>query len=81
MAAKGETENWDKKIAEKFNKTDESVNHAMQYTLKTTWRRADVNNLLKYFTVPLPEDKPVPTVTTFVFFYKRNLLNYLNKIR
>lgn len=80
LAAKGETQNWDRTIAEKFGKSAECVNHAMQYTLKTTWKRADINNLLKYFTIPLPGDKPEPTVTTFVFFYKRNLLNYFNNI-
>ena len=79
LAAKGENQNWGKIIGEKFGTSEDSVNHAMQYAIDNTWKNGDINNLQKYYPVPLREDKDAPTVNELVFYYKQKLINYVNK--
>lgn len=79
LAAKGENQNWGKTIGEKNGKKEDSVTHAMQYAINSTWTTADISDLHKYYTAPLRKDKYVPTANEFVFFYKQKLISYLNK--
>ncbi len=79
LAAKGENQSWGKIISEKIGKNENSVTHAMQYTINNTWSNADINALQKYYTAPLRKDKYVPTTNEFIFFYKQKLISYLNK--
>lgn len=79
LAAKGINQNWGKIIGEKVGKNEDSVTHAMQYAINTTWTNADINDLQKYYTAPLRKDKYVPTANEFVFFYKQKLISNLNK--
>ena len=79
LAANGENQNWGKIIGKKFCKSDSAVTHAMQYAINNTWNNADINNLQKYYTAQLRNDKDAPTVYEFVFFYKQKLISYLNK--
>ena len=79
LAAKGENQNWGKIIGEKIRKKESSVTHAMQYAINHTWNNIDINNLLEYYTAPLPKGKYAPTVNGFVYFYKQKLISYINK--
>lgn len=79
LAANGENQSWGKIIGERIGASEDSVNHAMQYAIDNTWKNGDINNLLKYYPVPLREDKAAPTVNELVFYYKQQLINYLNK--
>lgn len=79
LAAKGINQNWGKIIGEKVGKNEDSVTHAMQYAINTTWTNADINDLQKYYTAPLRKDRYVPTANEFVFFYKQKLISNLNK--
>ena len=79
LAANGENQSWGKTIGEKFGASEDSVNHAMQYAIDNTWKNGDINNLEKYYPVPLHEDKDAPTVNEFVFYYKQQLINNFNK--
>ncbi len=81
LAAKGENQNWGRIISAKVGKSESGVTHAMQYTINNTWSNADINALQKYYTAPLRKDKYAPTTNEFVFFYKQQLINYLNKLR
>lgn len=79
LAARGENQNWGKIIGDKIGKSEDSVMHAMQYAINNTWTNGDINNLLKYYTAPLPKGKSAPTVNGFVFYYKQKLISYINK--
>lgn len=79
LSAKGENQNWGEVIGKKYNKSADSVTHAMQYAINTTWDKTDTNILLKYYTVPLRKDKYTPTANDFILFYKQKLISYLNK--
>lgn len=79
LAAKGENHNWGKIIGDKISKKENSVMHAMQYAITKTWTYGDINNLQKYYTAPLRNDKDAPTVIEFVYNYKQKLISYLNR--
>ena len=78
LAANGENQNWGKTIGKKIGKSDGAVMHDMQYAINRTWAYGDINNLQKYYTAPLRNDKDAPTVYEFVFFYKQRVINHFN---
>ncbi len=78
LAANGESQNWGKIIGAKYNKSDGAVMHDMKYAIDRTWTKGDTNNLQKYYTAQLLNDKDAPTVYAFVFFYKQKLINHFN---
>ena len=78
LAANGESQNWGKTLGAKYGKSEDSINHAMKYAIDRTWTKGDTNNLLKYYTAPLHNDKGAPTVYAFVFFYKQQLIKQFN---
>lgn len=57
------------KVAEKHNKTESSVERAMQNAIQKAWRTSDINDLEKYYTAKIQGSKGVPTITEFVFYY------------
>ena len=78
LAAKGENNNWDKIIGEKYKQTKDSVKNAMKYLLDTTWSKGDVIALTQNYPGRLPENNGAPTTCEFVFLYKQKLISYLN---
>jgi len=79
LAAKGENQNWAKIIGDKIGKDKDTVTHAMQYAIDNTWRNGDINVLQEEYPALLPRDRDAPTVAGFVFTYKQELINYMNK--
>lgn len=60
-------------IAQKYSKTDASVERAMDTAINRTWRNTDIDTLEKYYTAYINPDKGVPTQTEFIFYYANKI--------
>lgn len=60
-------------IGDRYNKTETSVERAMQNAIHRAWRTSDINDLLTNYTAKISSDKGVPTVTEFIFYYANKL--------
>lgn len=56
-------------IAEKYQKTDSSVERAMQNAINKAWRSNDMDELSKNYTAKINSERGVPTLTEFVYYY------------
>jgi len=56
-------------IAQKYGKTDASVERAMQHAINHTWRNADIDDLQNFYTARINSEKGVPTLNEFIFYY------------
>ena len=56
-------------IAQKYNKTDASVERAMQTAINHAWRNTDIDTLSTYYTAYINPKKGVPTITEFIYYY------------
>lgn len=56
-------------IGKKYNKTDTSIERAMQNAINRAWRTSDIDDLLKYYKAKIDPDKGIPTLTEFIFHY------------
>ena len=57
-------------IAQKLNKTEKSVKHAMQNAINVTWASGDIETLEKYYTARVNSEKGVPTLMEFACYYR-----------
>lgn len=64
-------------IGQKYEKTDSSVERAMQNAINRAWRSSDIDDLLKYYTAKIHSDKGVPTITEFIYYYANRIKNEL----
>lgn len=71
IASKNKTSRISAAIANKYKKTQTSVERAMQNAINQAWKTSDINDLLKYYTARINPDKGVPTVTEFIYYYAR----------
>ena len=62
-------------IGEKYNKTDASVERAMQNAINKAWRTSDIDDLAQNYTAKISSDKGVPTLTEFVYYYANKIKN------
>jgi len=60
-------------IAVKYQKSDSSVERAMQNAINSAWRHTDIEDLLKYYTARIHSDKAVPTTMEFVYYYANKI--------
>lgn len=60
-------------IGKNHNKTEASVERAMQNAIDRTWRNADTDVLEKNYTAIIRSDRGTPTVTEFIHFYARKI--------
>ena len=58
-------------IGKNHNKTESSVERAMQNAIDRAWKTADTNVLDAHYTAIIRSDKGTPTVTEFIHFYAR----------
>lgn len=56
-------------IAEKYGKSDSSVERAMNHAITATWRAADIDVLCSLYTAHVNSDKGCPTITEFIYYY------------
>ena len=62
-------------IGAKYNKTENSVERAMQNAINRAWANSDINDLLANYTARIKSSKGIPTITEFIFFYAQKLNN------
>jgi len=60
-------------IAQKYGKSDASVERAMQHAINHTWRNADIEDLQNFYTARINSDKGVPTLNEFIFYYANRM--------
>lgn len=56
-------------LAQKYRKTDASVERAMQNAINQAWRNTDPEELMQYYTARIRSDRGMPTLMEFVAFY------------
>jgi CheY-like chemotaxis protein len=64
-------------LAEKYHKTDSSIERAMQNAINKAWRTGDIENLLTHYKARISSDKGVPTLTEFIYYYAKKVKNDL----
>ena len=60
-------------LAQKYKKTDDSIERAMATAINGAWRKTEIENLEKYYTAYINPDRGVPTVSEFIFFYAEKI--------
>lgn len=66
-------------IAKKYQKSDASVERAMQNAINRAWRTFPVEELEAHYTAKTHSCRGVPTIMEFVFYYAGLLKNSLKK--
>ena len=69
--------NLSKIIAQKYKKSDVSVERAMQNAINRAWRTCDIEDLEFHYTAKIRSDKGVPTTMEFVHYYAKEIRNDL----
>lgn len=64
-------------IGEKYRKTENSVERAMQNAINRAWATTDINALLTNYTAKIKVERGAPTITEFIFFYAQKIKNDL----
>lgn len=62
-------------LAKKYEKTHSSVERAMQNAIDRAWKKTDIQELLKHYTVRISSEKGVPTLTEFICYYANKIKN------
>jgi len=73
----GQTQNMTPTIANKYKKSSNSIEHAMQNAIIKTWDRADINDLLEHYTGIFSIKRGYPTPTEFVSYYTQKIKEQL----
>lgn len=60
-------------IAQKYEKSNSSVERAMQNAINKAWRTTDIEELLLHFEAKINSERGVPTITEFVYYYADKL--------
>jgi len=62
-------------IARKYEKTDASVERAMQHVINQAWRNMPIEDLKKYYTAYVNPYKGVPTNIEFIYYFAEKIRN------
>lgn len=62
-----------RQLAEKYKKSDASVERAMQNAINRAWRISDIEELLSHYTAKIHSEKGVPTTLEFVYYYANKI--------
>jgi two-component system response regulator (stage 0 sporulation protein A) len=60
-------------IAQKYKKSESSVERAMQHAINSTWNKADIEVLKEHYTAAINPKKGTPTITEFIYYYARKI--------
>jgi len=58
-----------KTLAEKYGKTEASIERAMQNSISRAWKTSHIDDLEKYYTARIYSTRGMPTVMEFIHFY------------
>lgn len=56
-------------LAPKYQKSEKSIERAMQNAIKQAWNTNDIEDLLEYYTAKIRMDKGCPTMMEFIWYY------------
>ncbi|MCH5279893.1 MAG: response regulator [Lachnospiraceae bacterium] len=76
LVVEGTTHNLATIIGQKYQKTNTSVERAMQGAIDKTWRTSDIDMLSHHYKAKIHSQKGIPTVTEFVFYYANKIEFY-----
>lgn len=62
-----------KDLAQSYQKSDASVERAMQNAINRAWRHSDIGELLTHYTAKIRSEKGVPTTLEFVYYYANKI--------
>ena len=71
----GQNERFITAVSEKYNKSEASVERAMQNAIEKAWKTACIEDLEKYYTARIHSVKGVPTMTEFIYYYAEKIKN------
>lgn len=77
IATKGNVPNLARQIALKYNKTQASVERAMQNAINRAWSNCNPDDLARNYTAVINYERGVPTLTEFVYHYASKFRNQL----
>lgn len=75
LVIQGHSKNIFTQIGLSCQKTNSSVERAMQNAIKRAWRTTDINILTKYYTASVHSDRGEPTTMEFLHYYAKKLQN------
>lgn len=75
IVIQGPEQNICAKIAQKNNKTDFSVERAMQNAINSAWRKTSIETLEKCYKARINSSRGVPTITEFIYYYANEIKN------
>jgi len=70
---KGQNEKILMAISERYEKTEASVQRAMQNVIERAWKTSHIDDLEKYYTARINSDKGVPTIMEFIYHYAEKI--------
>lgn len=73
LMAKQPTQNICTILADKYRKSESSVERAMQNAINRAWKTYDTSELLHYYTAKINSEKGNPTITEFICYYANKL--------
>ncbi|MGN0131251.1 MAG: sporulation initiation factor Spo0A C-terminal domain-containing protein, partial [Lachnospiraceae bacterium] len=73
LIIQGETNNISGALGEKYQKTNSSVERAMQNAINKAWRGNDIDELLLHYKARISSEKGVPTLTEFIHYYANKI--------
>lgn len=62
-------------IAQNYNKTESSVERAMQNAINRAWKQTDIDELFQHYTARIHSDRGTPTITEFLYYYANKIKN------
>ena len=73
LIVKDSSANVYRELAEMYQKSDASVERAMQNAINRAWRHSDIEELLAHYTARIRSEKGVPTTLEFVYYYANKI--------
>lgn len=64
-------------IARKYNKSTQSVDHAMSNAINVAWKISSIEDLNLHYTAKIRSEKGSPTFTEFIYYYAQKIKNDL----
>ncbi len=69
LTIQGHIGNLARALVPKYQKSEKSIERAMQSAIKQTWQSADIDDLLVYYTAKVRPERGCPTLMEFVSYY------------
>lgn len=75
LILQGYVGNLARELAPKYQKSEKSIERAMQSAIKQTWQTSDIDDLLENYTARVRAERGCPTMMEFVSYYATKIKN------